>query len=112
MRLLLALFLAAVAGFAHAEDTVGRVRAVYYEAARGVLVEARMSHAASAIRWADVEAGSRRLLVQLPGGFPAAPGDLVAVRLADPKTSPLAQVLPAVAVNRAVDGGGASSVGR
>jgi hypothetical protein len=112
MRLLLAWVLAAVALTARAEDTVGRVRAVYYEAARGVLVEARMGHPASAARWADVETASRRLLVQVPAGVPAAPGDLVAVRLADPKTSPLAQILPAVAVNRAVEAGGASSVGR
>lgn len=112
MRLLLALVLVATALAARAEDTVGRVRAVYYEAARGVLVEARIGHPPSAIRWADVETPSRRLLVQLPGEMPAAPGDLVAVRLADPKTSPLAQILPALAVNRAVEAGGGSSVGR
>lgn len=112
MRLFLAFALAAAAFAARAEDTVGRVRAIYYEAARGVLVEARMGHPGSAIRWADVEAGSKRLLVQMPGDFHAQPGDLVAVRLADPKTSPLAQILPIVAVNRAVETDGASSVGR
>ena len=109
MRFFLALALAALVLPARAEETVGRVRAVYYEAARGVLVEAGMGHPTSAIRWADVETSSRRLLVQIPAGMQAAPGELVAVRLADPKTSALAQALPAMAVNRALDDGGASA---
>jgi hypothetical protein len=113
MKAVLALlFLCAAVTRAGAEETVGRVRAVYYEAAPGVLVEARMLHRSSAIRWADVEVSSRRMLVQLPVDMNAGPGDLVAVRLADPKSSQLAQILPAVAVNRAVETPGAASVGR
>ena len=92
----------------HAAETSGRVRALYYEAARGVLVEARMLHGAGATRWADVEADGRRLLVRVPAGMSAAVGDVVAVRLADPKSSQLAQILPALAV----DAPGAAAVGR
>lgn len=112
MRILVALLILSVVLPAGAEETVGRVRAIYYEAARGVLVEQRMAHAHAGIRWADVETASRSLLVQLPSDMNPAPGDLVAVRLADPKTSQLAQILPAVAVNRAVDAGSGASVGR
>lgn len=112
MRLLLSLLLLAAMLPARAEETIGRVRAIYFEAARGVLVDERMAHARAAIRWADVETASRRLLVQLPSDMNPAPGDLVAVRLADPKTSQLAQILPALAVNRAVDAGSGASVGR
>jgi hypothetical protein len=97
---------------ARAEEAIGRVRAIYYEAGRGVLVESRMLHRSSAIRWVDVEVSSRRLLVQLPTDMDARPGDLVAVRLADPKSSQLAQILPQVAVNRAIEIPGAASVGR
>jgi hypothetical protein len=52
------------------------------------------------------------LLVQLPADMYAGPGDLVAVRLGDPKSSQLAHILPAVAVNRVVETPGAASVGR
>jgi len=113
MRFLLAfLCLYSVATPAGAEEVMGRVRALYYEAGRGVLVEAKMLHRPSAIRWADVELSSRRLLVQLPADMNAGPGDLVAVRIGDPKSSQLAQILPTVAVNRAVETPGAASVGR
>jgi hypothetical protein len=110
IAILLLLFASSVQG----AETTGRVRALYYEAARGVLVEAKMLHGAGATRWADVEAEGRRLLVRVPAGMSAAVGDLVAVRLADPKSSQLAQILPAVAVNRAfpIDAPGASAVGR
>jgi hypothetical protein len=106
------LCLCSLATPAGAEEVMGRVRALYYEAGRGVLVEAKMLHRSSAIRWVDVEVSSRRLLVQLPTDMYAGPGDLVAVRLGDPKSSQLAQILPAVAVNRAVETPGAASVGR
>lgn len=112
MRILLAFLLLTVVHPAGAQETIGRVRAIYYEAARGVLVEQRMAHARASIRWADVETASRRLLVELPSDMDPAPGDLVAVRLADPKTSQLAQILPAVAINRAVEAGSGASVGR
>jgi hypothetical protein len=113
MRILLAVVLAAAAFAARAEETVGRVRAIYFEAARGVLVEPRMPHPPNAIRWADVEtASSKRLLVKVPAGIPAAPGDVVAIRLAEPKTSSLAEILPSIAENRAIGGETGSSVGR
>ncbi len=113
MRTALALLcFCAVIAPARAEDAVGRVRAIYYEAARGVLVEAQMQNRASVGRWANVEVSSRRLLLQLPADMDAKPGDFVTVRLADPKSSRLAQILPAVAVNRAPETPGAASVGR
>ena len=115
MRILLAVVLAAAAFAARAEETVARVRAVYFEAARGVLVDPGMPHPPNAIRWADVEtASSKRLLVRIPDGIPAAPGDVVAIRLAEPKASSLSEILPSIAENRAIEGGNdsGSSVGR
>ena len=88
---------------ANAEDATGRVRAIYYEAARGVLVEAKLSHRTAAIRWADVELQGRNVLVQMPSGLNAGVGDVVAVRLAEPSSSQLAHVLPQVAVSRALE---------
>ena len=114
MRTALALLLLFFCLSARAEDAFARVRAIYFETAPGVLVDARMSHRANAIRWADVETRSgRMLLVQLPAGMETTPGELVAIRVGDPKSSPLAQVLPTVAVNRALEGADeGSSVGR
>jgi hypothetical protein len=93
---------------ASAEEATGRVRGVYYEAARGVLVDAKMLRRPSAIRWVDVELTGdhpperKRQLVQLPSEMNAAVGDVVAVQLGEPKSTQLAQILPAVAVNRAI----------
>ena len=88
---------------ANAAETIGRVRTVYHEAARGVLVDAKLARRASAIRWADVEVQGRMMLVQIPAGLNAGVGDLVAVRLAEPKSNQLAQILPQVAVSRALE---------
>jgi hypothetical protein len=88
---------------ANAAETIGRVRTVYYEAARGVLVDAKMTRRASVIRWVDVEVQGRMVLVQMPAGLNAGVGDLVAVRLAEPKSNQLAQILPQVAVSRALE---------
>jgi hypothetical protein len=41
--------------------------------------------------------------VRMPAAFNAGVGDLVAVRLAEPKSSQLAQILPQVAVSRALE---------
>ena len=72
---------------ASAEELIARVRAVYYEAAGGVLVEPKMARRASAARWVDVElADGNRALVQLPSDLRAGVGDVVAVRLAAPKS--------------------------
>ena len=80
-----ALLLGAAAA-ARADDT-GRVRAFYYEAAPGVLVDASMARPGAA-RWADVELESgaperRRVLVRVPPRIEANVGDFVGVQLAD-----------------------------
>ena len=88
---------------AQAEDAFGRVRAIYYEAAQGVLVDARLLKGQHAVRWADVDVQGRMLLVQMPADLRAGIGDLVGVRLGAPKSTELAQLLPALAVNRAIE---------
>jgi len=88
---------------ANAEEAIGRVRTVYYEAAKGVLVDAKLSRRGSVIRWADVEVQGRMVLVQIPGAMNAAVGDVVAARMAEPKSSQLAQILPQVAVSRVLE---------
>lgn len=115
MRIALALLLLVPCLAALAEDGLGRVRAIYCQEAPGVLVDARFSHRRDAIRWADVQTRSGRMvLVQIPAGMQTSPGELVAIRVGDPKSSPLAQVLPTVAVNRAREAGTeeGASVGR
>src|SRR5438105_12560128 len=70
----------------HAQEATGRVRAIYYEGARGVLLDPKMVRQPSAARWVDVELdGQRRALVQLPSSMNVAPGDVVAVQLETPK---------------------------
>jgi len=79
---------------AHADDVTGLVRGIYYEASRGVLVDASMLRRASATRWVDVElADKSRHMVQLPAKMNAGVGDLVAVQLGEPKTMAMASVL-------------------
>ena len=87
---------------AHAQEVTGRVQGIYYQSANGVLVDAKMLHSPSAIRWADVEVRGRLVLVQMPADLNPKVGDLVAVRLAEPKSSQLAQILPTVTVGRAL----------
>jgi plastocyanin len=90
----LALFLLAAAAFA--ADTGGIVHGVYYEAARGVMADARMLRRPGARRWVDVElAGGRRAMAQLPAHLEAKVGDEVTVQLGDPKTTVVASVLSA-----------------
>lgn len=84
-----------------ADEALGRVRAVYYETARGVLVEARVARP-GAIRWADVAVGTGSVLVQLPPGMEARVGDVVALRPGEPKSSELARVLPTSVASRAL----------
>jgi hypothetical protein len=79
----------------HAQEVTGRVRAIYYEAARGVLVDPKMLRRPSAVRWVDVELQSRETaLVQLPSTLDAKVGDLVAVQLASPKSIQVAHGEP------------------
>ena len=91
-----------------AQDLNGRVHGVYFQAAPGVLVDASMLHAPSARRWADVQPegpqplARRRELVELPPGTRAAPGDTVVYRPGQAKSTELAEVLPAIAANRAL----------
>lgn len=99
---------ALLAAPAAAEETAGRVRGIYYEAARGVLVDAKMLRSPSVARWADVELDGdlpperKRQLVQIPAGMTAAVGDAVAVRLGEPKSTQLAELLPSTKANRAL----------
>jgi hypothetical protein len=86
----LSLTLWAAPASAH-DDATGRVRGIYYEAARGVLIDASMLRKASAARWADVELDAgQRVLVQLPRGIDAGVGDLVSLHLGDGKWTQLA----------------------
>jgi len=95
MRTLAACLLALLAvPAAHAEDVTGFVRGIYYEASRGVLVDASMMRRASAARWVDVElADKSRHLVQLPAQLSASIGDMVSVQLGEPKTMAMAGIL-------------------
>ena len=100
MRTLAALLLPLFAAAAFAAETEGVVHAVYYEAARGVMVDASILVRPGATRWADVElADNRRILVQLPAHLRPRAGDTVAVQLGDPGSSVVASVL---SVNRAI----------
>jgi hypothetical protein len=76
---------------AHAGETpTGKVRGIYREASRGVLVEQLSGNAQGAALWADVDFGAassqprRRAMVRLPAGLEVEKGDLVEVRLALP----------------------------
>ena len=95
MRILVACLFALLAvPAAHAEDVTGLVRGIYYEASRGVLVDASMMRRPSATRWVDVEfADKSRHLVQMPAQLNASIGDLVGVQLGEPKTMATASVL-------------------
>src|SRR5690242_14444362 len=78
---------------AGAEEASGRVRGIYYQAAPGVMVDARMLRSASAVRWADVELDGpqkRHAMVQLPREMQASVGDLLTVDLAGPKSMAIA----------------------
>ena len=94
MRTLAALLLALAAAPAYSGEAGGVVRAVYYEAARGVMVDASILVRPGATRWADVElADGRRTLAQLPRHLRARAGDTVAIQLGDPKSTAVASVL-------------------
>jgi hypothetical protein len=94
MRPLLACALLSLAAWVApcvAEEATGRVRGMYYEAARGVVVDVGMLRKASAARWADVELeDGQRVLVQLPRGIDAEVGDRVSLHLGDGKWTQLA----------------------
>jgi uncharacterized protein with ACT and thioredoxin-like domain len=95
------LFVLLAAPAVHAEDASGFVRAVYFETARGVLVDAGMLHRPGATRWVDVElTDKRRVLVEVPAKMQAGVGDLVDVQLGEPKSTALASVLT---VNRVTE---------
>ena len=112
MKALVALALCLFALSLRAEEVQGRVRAIYYEAAPGVLVDSRFAHRPTAIRWADVDVGGRSVLAKMAPEVRAGIGERVAVRLANPKSTPLAQVLPDVATARALESAPESSTGR
>jgi hypothetical protein len=88
----------------HAQEATGRVRAIYYEAARGVLVDPKMLRRPSAVRWVDVELdGRERALVQLPSNIEAGVGDIVAVQLASPKSPEITKVDAPIRVSRVTE---------
>jgi hypothetical protein len=114
MKILCAISLLALLGASGAacgEEAVGRVRAVYFEAARHVYVDTRAQRApASARLWADVELGSvfepekKRALVQIPQELKASPGDVVAVDLQPEQLSRLtANQVPMLRVSRVTE---------
>jgi hypothetical protein len=85
----------------HAQEASGRVRAIYYEAARGVLVDPKMLRRPSTLRWVDVELDSKeRALAQLPSDLDASVGDIVAVQLASPKSPEIAKADAPIRVSR------------
>ncbi len=112
MRTAVAALLMAAASLYHvtarAQETQGSVRAIYWEAAPGVLVGAGMLHRRGAARWLDVELDDvrpeahARVLVFSPDGMEPSVGDRVALRLGEPKSTQLAAILPPVTVNRAL----------
>jgi hypothetical protein len=110
--ILCALAALAAAFPAGAEETVGRVEGIYYQAAPGVLVAARMQRDAHGARWADVDVGGRKVLARVPDGMSVAAGDRIALRLGDPKSSQLAAILPTTTVSRAVAPDPNASIGR
>lgn len=72
---------------ARADEVTGHVRAIYYQAAGGVLLAPNLLRRPSAPRWADVELDDRsHALVEIPPGLDARVGDVVAVQLATPKS--------------------------
>jgi hypothetical protein len=83
-----------------AEEATGRVDAVYFEVAPGVFVTAGAQRPAHARRWADVDVGGRKVLARVPDELQVGPGDRIALRLGDRKSSALAQALPTTAVSR------------
>ncbi len=89
---------------AGAQETLGRVRGVYVQAAPGVLVERSLTRAGGP-QWADVELASvpqgerPRVLAQLPRQLAARPGDLVALQLAGPRT----EAVPLQSVSRVTE---------
>jgi len=96
MRTVTALALFLLAATASAGDAAGVVHGVYYEAARGVMVEARMLRRPGAVRWVDVElADGRRAMAKLPAHLDARAGDEVTVQLGDPKDTRVASVFSA-----------------
>lgn len=86
-----ALLIAAI-GSARAGEVlpVAKVRGIYVEAARGVLVEQRFALGVRGRQVADVELqGQQRAIVQLPAELKVNVGDLVEVSLAQPEPAPL-----------------------
>ena len=97
---------------AYAEEAAGRVDAVYYEAAPGILVAARLGGKAGGTRWADVDVGGRKVLARVPDDMSVSAGDRIAVRLGAPKSSQLSYILPTTAVSRALGPDTNASIGR
>lgn len=103
----------ALAAFpATAEEAAGRVDAVYYEVAPGILAAAGLRGKVGGTRWADVDLGGRKVLARVPDDMNVSAGDRIALRLAAPKSSQLAYVLPTTTVSRALAPDPNASIGR
>ena len=87
---------------AQGEEVLGRVRALYAQAANGVLLEASLAARNARVRWADVEVDGRTHLVRVPRELLPRVGDRVSVRLGEPRSTHVARVLPTVAESRAL----------
>jgi hypothetical protein len=87
---------------AQGEEVLGRVRALYAQAANGVLLEASLAPRNARVRWADVEVDGRMHLVRVPAELLPRVGDWVGVRLGEPRSTHVARVLPTTAENRAL----------
>ena len=88
----------------HAEEAIGRVRAIYYEGVRGVLLDPKLVRNPSALRWVDVELdGRRRALVQLPARMDARIGDIVAVQLEGPRPVEIARADAPIRVSKVIE---------
>jgi hypothetical protein len=78
---------------AGAQEATGRVRAIYYEAKSGILVDGKMLRTPSARRWADVQLESGRMvLVRAPSDMAVSIGDVVAMELETPRPTGLAAI--------------------
>lgn len=96
---------------APAEEAAGKVEAVYYEAAPGILQQWRPRMDSRRL-WVDVDVDGRRVLARVPEGVPVWPGKRIAVVLGEPKSTPLALVLPMATVSRVAAPDPSASVGR
>lgn len=96
---------------AGADEVAGIVETVYYEAAPGLLQQWHPRVGARRL-WADIDVDGRKLLARVPEGMPISPGQRIAVRPGEPKSTPLARALPMTTVSRVAAPDPGASAGR